>query len=270
MPAVAVAAVLVASPAMQSAAPAPARHRGAHCGHVFTKSFRAELRHAFPHQRVTASIDDVRTGCHYHLYRHMRITTASVIKAQVLGAVLLKAQHHHRGLDARERHDIHPMIRWSFNNPYVPDLYYDVGGVAGMDRFDHRMHAFHTANTLEYGATVTTSGDRTNISKRMLYGGGPIRARYRRIAWRYMSNVTPTQRWGITAGMRKGWDVALKNGFYPMPGHGWRAGSTGFLRAPRGHKGYAITVMTDQNRTQIAGIRLVQEVVRRAADALTT
>jgi hypothetical protein len=103
----------------------------------------------------------------------------------------------------------------------------------------------------------------------MLYGGGPMRAKYRRIAWRYMSDVTPTQRWGITAGMRKGWQVALKNGFYPMSGHGWRVGSTGFLRAPHTHRGYAITVMTDQNRTQVQGIRLVERVVRRAAAALT-
>jgi hypothetical protein len=244
--------------------------QGAHCQAIYPKAFKARLHHDFPHQRVTAAIEDVRDGCRYHLNRHMRITTASVIKAQVLGAVLLKAQREHRHLDARERHDIHPMIRWSYNNPYVPDLYNDVGGVPGMDRFDHRMHAFHTANTAEYGGTVTTSGDRTNISKRMLYGGGPMRAKYRRIAWRYMSDVTPTQRWGITAGMRKGWHVGLKNGFYPMSGHGWRVGSTGFLRAPHTHRGYAITVMTDQDHTQVQGIRLVERVVRRAADALTT
>lgn len=249
--------------------PKAAAAHGKHCHAIFTKRFDAKLQRQFPHQRVTAAIQDVRDGCQFHLHRNMRITTASVIKAQVLGAVLLKAQHEHRHLDARERHDIHPMIRWSFNNPYVPDLYNDVGGVPGMDRFDHRMHSFHTVNTTEYGATITTSGDRTNISKRMLYGGGPMHGKYRKIAWKYMSHVTPTQRWGITAGMRKGWHVALKNGFYPMSGHGWRVGSTGFLGAPHSHKGYAITVMTDQDYTQVAGIRLVERVVRRVADALT-
>jgi beta-lactamase class A len=239
------------------------------CRPIFTSSFVASLHRRFPTQRVTASIQDVRDGCTYHLHPAMRITTASVIKAQVLGAVLLKAQGEHRHLDARERHDIHPMIRWSYNNPYVPDLYNDVGGVAGMDRFDSRMHARHTVNTEEYGATVTTSNDRTHIVRRMLYGGGPLRAAYRRIAWRYMSDVTPTQRWGITAGIRQGWTVALKNGFYPMPGRQWRVGSTGFLRAPGRHRGYAITVMTDEDRTQVAGIRLVQQVARRVAAVLS-
>ena len=104
----------------------------------------------------------------------------------------------------------------------------------------------------------------------MLYGGGPMRAAYRRIAWQYMSNVTPTQRWGITAGMRRGWTVALKNGFYPMPGRQWRVGSTGFLRAPGQHRGYAITVMTDEDHTQVAGIQLVQQVARRVARVLSS
>lgn len=249
---------------------ATGRAASRHCTTVFTKPFVASLKRRFPHQRVTASIQDVRDGCSYHLNRNLRLTTASVIKAQVLGAVLLKAQDEHRGLDATERHDIHPMIRWSYNDPYVPDLYNDVGGVAGMDRFDHRMHATHTTNTEEFGATVTTSGDRTNIVRRMLYGGGPMHAKYRKIAWSYMSDVTPTQRWGITAGMRQGWTVALKNGFYPIPGHDWRVGSTGFLRAPGSHSGYAITVMTDDDVTQVDGIHLVEQVVRQAARKLAS
>jgi beta-lactamase class A len=245
-------------------------HQPAHCRPIFTRKFEAALARQFPSQRVTASIQDVRDGCEFHLHSTMRITTASVIKAQVLGAVLLKAQSEHRSLDARERHDIHPMIHDSFNNPYVPDLYNDVGGIAGMDRFDRKMHAFHTTNTEEYGATVTTSNDRTNIVRRMLYGGGPMHAAYRKVAWHYMSHVTPTQRWGITAGMRRGWSVALKNGFYPLGSGNWRVGSTGFLRAPGSDRGYAITIMTDNDITQADGMRLVQEVARRAAERLAS
>jgi hypothetical protein len=256
-------AAAVGSPQRLAASPAAKR-----CPIIFTKAFVADLHRSFPTQRVTASIQDVRDGCHFSLHPDLLITTASVIKAQVLGAVLLKAQAEHRGLDKRERHDVYPMIRWSFNDPYVPDLYNDVGGVAGMDRFDQRMHAFHTVNTLEFGGTITTAVDRTNIVRRMLFGGGPMHRAYRSIAWHYMSNVTPTQRWGITAGMRRGWDVALKNGFYPISDRGWRVGSTGFLRAPHTNHGYAITIMTDQDVTQADGIRLVQRVARRVAAVL--
>jgi beta-lactamase class A len=257
-----------------AAAPRPAAGRvshGSHCGTMFPAALEARWQREFPGRRVTAAVYDTRTHCWYHLHRTVRITTASVIKAQVLGAVLLRAQGEGRGLDGWERHRVHPMIEYSLNDPYVSDLYEEVGGVAGMNSFDRRMGATHTTNTLEYGATVTTALDRTRIALKMLHGGGPLHRAARRTAWHYMAHVvTPTQRWGITAGVPADWRVALKNGFYPIPGIArWRVGSTGFARSPGGHGGYAVTIMTDRNATQHQGIRLVERVSRRAASFLT-
>jgi beta-lactamase class A len=250
-----------------AAAATPAAPR--HCGQMFSARFAKSMDREFPGQRVTASVYDTKSHCWYHLHRTMRITTASVIKAQVLGAVLLQAQDEHRGLDSRERDLIHPMIEYSLNEPYVSDLYADVGGVAGMNTFDRRMHATATTNTLEYGATVTTSNDRTQIALRMLFGRGPLHRAARATAWHYLhSVVNPTQRWGITAGVPRGWKVALKNGFYPFGSHLWRVGSTGFVRAPGRPGGYAVTIMTDQDRTQHSGIKLVERVSRHVAAAL--
>jgi hypothetical protein len=239
---------------------------------MFPAGFKASLQRQFPDQRVTAAVFDTRTQCWYHLHRTMRITTASVIKAQVLGAVLLHAQDEHRGLDSRERSLIHPMIEYSLNDPYVSDLYEEVGGVAGMNRFDRRMHATSTTNTLEYGATVTTAEDRTRIALRMLHGRGPLHPAARATAWHYMAHVVnPTQRWGITAGVPRGWHVALKNGFYPIPGPArWRVGSTGFVRAPGRSGGYAVTIMTDHDASQHQGITLVERVSRHVAGFLTS
>jgi hypothetical protein len=267
-----VAALLLPLPAIATAAaPAAAAMSRAGCGVMFPRSFEAALARGFPGQRVTASVYDTSSHCWYHLHRTMRITTASVIKAQVLGAVLLQAQDRHRGLTSRERTLIHPMIRYSLNEPYVSDLYADVGNVPGMDAFDRRMHATHTTNTLEYGATVTTSNDRTQIALRMLFGRGPMHRAARATAWHYLHSVVhPTQRWGITAGLPRGWRAGLKNGFYPFNGHGWRVGSTGFVRAPGRHVGYAVTIMTDRDSSQPAGIRLVEQVSRRVAAFLTT
>ncbi len=74
-----------------SAAPDPS-----HCGQTVLAAYEAQLQRQFPDQRVTAAVFDTRTQCWYHLHLPMRITTASVIKAQVLGAVLLHAQDEHR------------------------------------------------------------------------------------------------------------------------------------------------------------------------------
>ena len=258
------------SAAAASTAAVTSASAAARCTTPFSASFSASLVRDFPGQRVTASVHDTRTGCWYELHAGMRITTASVIKAAVMGAVLLRAQDRGRAPTSWERARIRPMITYSYNNPYVSDLLYRVGGVAGMNRFDRRMGARNTRNSLAYGATSTTAHDRTRIALGMLHPGGPLRAAGRAEAWRYMTRVTPTQRWGITAGVPKGWDVALKNGFYPMRGNGWRVGSTGFVRRTGTQDGYAVTILTDRSGSQVAGMRLVERVSRRVAATLTS
>ena len=267
VPAAALALTLLAvGPLLPPTAPAPAA--AATCTEPFTPAFVDWLRSRFPNQRVTAAVTDTRTGCSYHLYRGLRMTTASVIKAGILGAVTLKAQDAGRGLTQWERNRIWPMITYSHNNPHVSDLYSHVGGVAGMDRFDRRLGATATTNSSSYGATLTTAADRTLVSLRMLHGGGVLGPAARAEAWRYMGRVHPTQQWGITAGIPAGWSVPLKNGFYPMRGYGWRVGSTGFARHDASGGGYAITILSDSSGSQLAGMRLVEAVSRQVAKVL--
>src|SRR5688500_362230 len=79
----------------------PAQARPGVC--VFPAACAAPLARAFPSHRVTAAVYDTRTGCDYRLHNELRLTTASVIKAGVMGAVLLKAQDAGRGLTDWER-----------------------------------------------------------------------------------------------------------------------------------------------------------------------
>ena len=114
--------------AVSAAPPARAASPTA-CRTPFTAAFVASLRRSHPGQRVTASVYDTRTHCWYSLNPGTRITTASMIKAGVMGAVLLRAQDRGRGLTTWERARTTPMIRYSDNNPYVSDLLGRVGGV---------------------------------------------------------------------------------------------------------------------------------------------
>jgi beta-lactamase class A len=262
--------LLVAAPTVTSTrASAAATVARVACRTPFRAPFATALAREFPGQRATASVYDTSNGCWYGLHPSLRLTTASVIKAAVMGAVLLRAQDRGRGPTAWERYRIRPMITYSYNNPYVSDLLSRVGGVAGMNRFDKRMGATHTSNSLAYGATWTTAEDRTRIALGMLHRGGPLHTAARAEAWRAMTSVTPTQRWGITAGVPAGRTVALKNGFYPMRNYGWRVGSTGYVRLADVDSGYVITVLTDKNPNQVAGIRLVERVSRQVAATLT-
>src|SRR3546814_11111105 len=92
----------------------------------------------------------------------MQITTASVIKAQVLGAVLLRAQDEGRGLTAWERSQIAPMIQYSFN-PETSALYGHLGYAEGLARSDPRFGVTSTTHTNRFGLTRSTAIDRTNV-----------------------------------------------------------------------------------------------------------
>ena len=257
-----VVAALAAGGLVHAAVPASAV-----CANAFGGSFASQLAQRYPGVRVTAAVYDTRTGCWHHLNRDLQLTTASVIKAQVLGAVLLKAQDEGRDLTAWERSQISPMIRLSFNDE-TSSLYGHLGSWGGIGASDRRFGVTRTAHVRPFGLTRSTAVDRTNVALRLLHTGSALTQSRREVAWAYMSSVHPLQEWGISAGVPHGWTVAQKNGFYPASGLGWRVGSSGFVREDTADQGYGITVMTEGATTQATGIRLVEEVSRRAAATL--
>jgi beta-lactamase class A len=260
---------LLAAGLLPAAPPAGAAPTAPCAPSVFPASFSERLAKRYPGRGVTAAVHDTRSGCWYHLHPGRRITTASVIKAHVLGAVLLKAQRERRGLTDWERARIDPMITYSFNSPWTSDLYTHAGGAPGMAELDRLVGATSTSHTRVYGATVSTAADRTKVALALFGHASPLGDQARAEAWRYMTAVHPTQRWGITAGVPLGWTVAMKNGFYPSSDAGWRLGSTGFVRRDGTDQGYAITVLTDRNPDHASGQRLVEQVSRRVAAQLT-
>jgi len=233
-----------------------------HCPALFTKAFRDQLTAAYRGTRFTAAVHDHRSGCRYHLNPGLQITTASVIKAQVLAGVLLSAQQAKRLVTTREGNDIRLMMHYSHNRPPTSRLYQQLGSAEGMEELDQLFGIAGTTHSAWYGRTLSTAEDRTRLVEQLLIGGGPLNQRSVHTAWRWMSNVSVAQSWGITAGLPHGYRAALKNGFYPTSGAGWRLGTTGVIRDRNGGA-YAVTVMTDNNPSESAGIALVEQITRR-------
>ncbi len=251
-----------------TAPPQPAAAGPIVCPTAFSASFVSNLELAYPGVRFTAAVYDTASGCWHHIRPGLQITTASVIKAQVMGAVLLQAQDGRRSLTSEERSLITQMISYS-SNPETSELYARLGGAAGLHATDSRLGATATTHVRPFGLTVSTAIDRSRVALSLLHRGDGLAQAGREEAWAFMTNVHPLQRWGITAGVPIGWSVALKNGFYPSTGIGWRVGSTGFVRRDDGDQGYAITVMTEGATQQAVGIGLVERVARQAAAVLT-
>ena len=239
------------------------------CSRLFDGTFIDQLEAAHPGARFTAAVHDHRTGCRYELNGGLEITTASVIKAQVLAGVLLAAQEAGRRLSQSEAADVELMMHYSHNRPPTSRLYVRLGSAAGMEALDERFGIVGTSHTPWYGRTVSTAENRTRLVEQLLIGGGPLSTESVQAAWEWMSGVSAAQSWGITAGLPAGYGAALKNGFFPMSGAGWRLGTTGVVRDPTGGS-YAMTVMTDNNPSESAGIALVEKIARHINAALTT
>ena len=248
----------------------PLRYRpGGRCIGLFNQAFTEEIAAAHPGTRFTAAVHDHRTGCRYTLNGDLEITTASVIKAQVLAGVLLAAQASGRQLSPREFADVELMMHYSHNRPPTSRLYLQLGSAAGMEALDERFGIVDTSHTAWYGRTLSTAEDRTRLVEQLLIGGGPLSAESVQAAWEWMFGVSAAQSWGVTAGLPAGYEAALKNGFFPMSGAEWRLGTTGVVRDPNGGA-YAMTVMTDNNPSESAGIALVEKITRHINSALTS
>ncbi|MEM9517848.1 MAG: S-layer homology domain-containing protein [Actinomycetota bacterium] len=238
------------------------------CSDVFPSRVVEAWEAAYPDVVFTAAVHDTRTGCRYHLHEGTVVTTASVIKAQVLAGVLLQAQNGERALTDAEDANVELMMHYSHNSPPTSELYVQVGGAAGMEALDAAFGVPGTTHTARYGATLSTADDRTTLVRQLLIGGGPLSDERVAEAWAWMAGVSDAQSWGVSAGLPADHAFALKNGFYPMAGRGWRLGSSGVVRDDDGGA-YAVTIMSEHNPTETAGIDLVELIARHINGELT-
>lgn len=227
----------------------------------FTAGFDAALRARWPGTRITAAVYDERTGCEYRYRGDLRITTASVLKIEIMAAVILRAQRAGRGLTATERARIAPMIHTS-DDPAANALWTSVGGVNGLAALDRELGLRDTVQAAPWGLTSTSASDRNLLLRRLVLGeGGPFTAASRATARSFLLDVAPSQQWGITSGVPSSWRVPMKNGFFPSQCCGWRINSSGVVERPSGTR-YVATILSDGWSSQAAGVPAVEFVSR--------
>lgn len=261
--ALAVASVLTGPVLLASARSAASR--GAACTESpFTSSFDREVRARWPGHRISAAVYDSRTGCQYRYRSDLRITTASVLKIEIMAGVLLRAQRAGRSITASERALIAPMIRVS-DDRAAGALWSSLGGTAGMAGLERELGLSETRAASPWGLTSTSAADRNALLRQLVLGQwGPFSAATRATARSFLLDVAPSQRWGITAGVPPTWAVPLKNGFFPSTCCGWRINSSGVVERPNGSR-YVATILSDGWRNQPDGVAAVEFVSRAIA-----
>jgi hypothetical protein len=197
--------------------------------------------------------------------------TASIVKVDILAALLLRHQDAGTHLTDAERGLATAMIERS-DNDAATALWDTVGGAAGLAAANRTLGLTATdggAGEL-WGLTQTTPGDQLTLL-RAVFGDGdasPLSTASRAYVRSLMGAVTAGQRWGVSAADSDDAGFALKNGWLQRTATGlWDINSIGEVTY-RGHR-LLIAVLSSAQPTEAAGITLAESAARAAAEAYT-
>ncbi|MFD8717529.1 serine hydrolase [Streptomyces sp. NPDC059629] len=187
--------------------------------------------------------------------------TASIVKVDILAALLLHARDHQRELTARESAQAEVMIRNS-DNDAADALWRAIGRAPGLESANRRLGLTSTTGGPDgrWGLTRTTASDQIRLL-RAIFGTGstPLDTASRNRIGTLMSEIAADQSWGVSAAADSGW--ALKNGWLMRTATGlWDINSVGRVTAGGHH--YLVAVLSDGNASMPDGVHLVE----RAAD----
>ncbi|MEU6385305.1 serine hydrolase [Streptomyces bauhiniae] len=215
---------------------------------------------------VSAAVLDLDSG-ESATYGQGAFDTASIVKVDILAALLLRAQDEGRHLTAAEKAYAAKMIE-SSDNASATALWNTVGGAEGLDAANARFGLTGTSagtNGL-WGLTRTTARDQLTLLRQVFGTDSKLTSASRACLRKLMESVDAGQRWGVSAAAGGG-VTALKNGWLPRSTTGlWVVNSIGRVETADG-SAYLVAVLSRGTATQADGISLVESAARAAVRA---
>ncbi|KUN01199.1 hypothetical protein AQI95_32535 [Streptomyces yokosukanensis] len=199
--------------------------------------------------------------------------TASIVKVDILAALLLQAQDAGRQLTDEERGHAEPMIKRS-DNKAANALWRQIGQASGLEAANKRLGLTSTAGGpgLMWGLTRTTASDQVRLLRAVFddaattsspSGATALNAQSRAYVRTLMGQVVPEQTWGVSAAGVAGAPNALKNGWLQRTTSGlWDINSVGQVTV-KGHR-YLVAVLSNGSASMSDGVALVERTARQA------
>ncbi|MGW3241222.1 serine hydrolase [Streptomyces sp. NPDC001070] len=193
--------------------------------------------------------------------------TASIVKVDILAALLLQVQDAGRQLTAQEKARAEVMIENS-DNTAATALWRAIGRGPGLDAANRRLGLTSTTagSGLLWGLTRTTAADQLTLLQRVFGSDGVLDPASRAYVRRLMGQVSAAQVWGVPSAADGSYEV--KNGWLQRSSTGlWDINSIGRVRA--GGRTYLVAVVSRGSATQAAGVSLVERAARAAVEAFS-
>lgn len=206
---------------------------------------------------IRVAFKDRKTGVECYVDANSRTYARSIIKVTLVASLLYR----NKRLTRAEKGWASAAIRVSSNGA-ATKLWRRLGKTRGMQRF---LTAAGMTRTIPnpgryWGNALVTARDQLTLMRLLTDGSGEVLSKAnKQYILGLMKRVTPSQKWGISAGMLMSSTEAIKNGWGPSDhSPGWWINSIGSIQNS-GHR-YQIAVITNRNRGMWAGISVVKRV----------
>ncbi|MFF0790184.1 serine hydrolase [Streptomyces spiralis] len=213
---------------------------------------------------VSVAVLDLGSG-QSAFYGDGTFDTASIVKVDILAALLLQAQDAGQRLTAQQKTYATAMIENS-DNDSASALWRIVGGADGLDAANRRFGLADTSggDGALWGLTRTTAADQLGLLQQVFAddSDSELSTASRTYLQGLMGRIAEDQRWGVSAAA-DGSAWALKNGWLPRGTTGlWVVNSIGRVTADGDD--YLVAALSQGGATKEKGISLVEGAARAA------
>jgi hypothetical protein len=199
------------------------------------------------------------------VYGSQTHVTASLVKVDILAALLLRAQHERRSLTPWETSTAASMIQ-SSDNDSAGALWRRIGGGPGLTDANKTLGLTSTqaGPDVHWGLTRTTAADQLTLLNAVFADTSPLSTSSRQLIRTFMGHIDADQDWGVSA---EGSRWQLKNGWLQRShSKRWVINSMGRVEA-HGSTFY-IVVLSHGSPSMSHGISTVERAARTAVHAL--
>ena len=207
---------------------------------------------------VTAAVCDLRTGAIYTYNPDVAMPTASMVKIDILAALLHRAEITGQPLSDSDISLATLMVEHS-DNDAATTLFNELGGPSALNSFNQLIGMSHTTSFYNWGATLTTPYDEIALLRTLVVPSAVLTDADRQFEMGLMEHVVDYQRFGVGTGETAGALVGLKNGWFPFD-RGWGVNSAGFVML--GNTEYLVAIQTAANPSEQYGRESVSTLSR--------
>ncbi|WP_369187443.1 serine hydrolase [Streptomyces sp. R08] len=217
-------------------------------------------------QKVSVAVLDVTSG-ESAAYGDAAFDTASIVKVDILAALLLQAQDAGRTLTATEKSYATTMIQNS-DNDSATALWNLIGTADGLDAANRTFGLTGTTGGAGplWGLTQTTAADQLTLLQQVFGDDSKLSAASQSYIQGLMKEIEADQQWGVSAAA-DGSKWALKNGWLARSTTGlWDVNSIGRVTGTDGDE-YLVAVLSNGSTTQAKGITLIEAAAKAGVAA---